>query len=197
MTWYWVWGYSVLVSVLVHPHSLGWGNPEVISPLQLLYSDSNPPPSPFPVYLQLFSIMEAKSKIYSLTIAPFPLEIHMAPLAIIQSLVAGFHLDAPGAHIHDQIEKSIQQLDSEEVSPGLPVRLRPLQAAMAEQQQAVGLGGAEVKRYGARLLRVPPGQCQVGRRCVEGDWLQSFHVLAAEYQVTMDTDLRVSLFSQP
>lgn len=133
----------------------------------------------------------------SLTVASFPLEVDMAPLAIIQSLVTGFHLDAARAHIHDQVEKSIQKLNGEEVSPGLPVGLRTLKAAMAEQQQAAGLCGAEVKRYGARLLCVPPGQCQEGKRCVEGDGLQGLHVLAAEDQVTMDTDLRVPLFSQP
>lgn len=121
----------------------------------------------------------------------------MAPLAIIKPLVAGFYLDAARAHIHDQVEKPIQQLYGEEVSPGLLVSLKTLQTAMAEQQQAAGLCGAEVKRYSACLLRVPLGQCQVGRRCVEGDRLQGFHILAAKYQVTMDTDLRVSLFSQP
>uniref|UniRef100_A0A8C9Y9I4 Uncharacterized protein n=1 Tax=Sander lucioperca TaxID=283035 RepID=A0A8C9Y9I4_SANLU len=120
----------------------------------------------------------------------------MAPLAIIKPLVTGFHFDAARAHIHDQVKKSIQQLHGEEVSPGLPVGLYALQTAMAEQQQADGLCGAEVKRYGAYLLCVPPGQCQVGRRCVESDRLQGFHILAAEYQVTMDTDLWVSLFSQ-
>lgn len=133
----------------------------------------------------------------SLTVAPSPLEVDMAPLAIIQSLVTGFPLDAPRAHIHDQVEKSIQQLYGKEVGPGLSVGLCTLQAAMAEQQQAAGLCGAEVKRYGARLLCVPPGQCQVGRRRVEGDRHQRFHILTAECQVTMDTDLRVSLFSQP
>lgn len=120
----------------------------------------------------------------------------MAPLAIVEPLVTGSHLDAARAHIHDQVEKPIQQLYGEEIGPGLPVGLRALQAAVAEQQQADGLCGAEVKRYGARLLCVPPGQCQVGRRRVKGDRLQGFHILAAEYQVTMDTDLWVSLFSQ-
>lgn len=120
----------------------------------------------------------------------------MAPLAIIKPLVAGFHLYAARAHIHDQVKEAIQQLHGEEVGPGLPVGPRALQAAVAEQQQARGLRGAEVKRYGARLLCVPPGQCQVGGRRVEGDRLQGFHVLAAEFQVTMDTDLRVLLFSQ-
>lgn len=119
----------------------------------------------------------------------------MAPLAIIQPRDTSFHLDAARAHIHNQVKKSIQQLEGKEVGPGLPVGLRSLQAPMTEQQQAAGLCGAEVKRYGACLLCVPPGQCQVGRRRVEGDWLQGFHVLAAEFQVTMDTDLRVSLFS--
>uniref|UniRef100_A0A672GCD7 Uncharacterized protein n=1 Tax=Salarias fasciatus TaxID=181472 RepID=A0A672GCD7_SALFA len=121
----------------------------------------------------------------------------MAPLAVVEPLVAGFHLDAARAHIHDQVEQPVQQLDGEEVCPGLPVGLRALQTAVTEQQQPAGLRGAEVKRYGACLLCVPPGQRQVGRRRVEGDRLQGFHVLAAEYQVTMDTDLRVSLFSQP
>lgn len=81
----------------------------------------------------------------------------MAPLAIIQSLVTGFHFDAPRAHIHDQVQKAIQQLYGEEVGPGLSLWLCTLQAAMAEQQQATGLCGAEVERYGARLLCVPPG----------------------------------------
>uniref|UniRef100_A0A665URK5 Uncharacterized protein n=1 Tax=Echeneis naucrates TaxID=173247 RepID=A0A665URK5_ECHNA len=92
----------------------------------------------------------------------------MEPLAIIQPCVTGFRLDAARAHIHDKVEKSIQQLDGEEVSPGLPVGLRSLQTAMTVQQQATGLCGAEVKRYGTCLLCVPLGQCQVGRWCVEG-----------------------------
>ena len=121
----------------------------------------------------------------------------MAPLATAEPHVTGFHLDAARAHIHDQVEQSIQQLDGEEVGPGLLVGLSSLQAAVTEQQQAAGLRCAEVKRNGARLLRVPPGQRQVGSRRVEGDRLQGLHVLAAEYQVTMDTDPGVLLFRQP
>lgn len=113
----------------------------------------------------------------------------MAPLAIINPLVAGFDLDAARAHIHDQVEKSLHQLDGEEVGAGFPVGDRTLQAAMAEQQQAAGLRGAEVKGNGARLLCIPPGQRQVGVRRVKGDRLQSLHVFAAEHQVSMDTDL--------
>lgn len=133
----------------------------------------------------------------SFTVAPVPLEVHVAPLAVVQPVVAGLQLDAPGAHVHDQVEEPVHQLDGEEVGPLLLVGLRPLQAAVAEEQQAAGLGGAKVKGYGACLLRVPSGQRQVGRRRVEGDRLQGLHALAAEYQVAMDTDLRVSLFSQP
>uniref|UniRef100_A0A3Q3J7C0 Uncharacterized protein n=1 Tax=Monopterus albus TaxID=43700 RepID=A0A3Q3J7C0_MONAL len=84
----------------------------------------------------------------------------MTPLAIIKSGVTGFYLDTPRAHIHDQVEKSVQQLYGKEVGPGLPVGVRSLQAAMTEQQQATGLCGTEVKRYGTCLLCVPPGQCQ-------------------------------------
>lgn len=130
-----------------------------------------------------------------LTTAPCPLEVHVAPLAIIEPSITSSHLDATRAHIHDQVKKSIQQLYGKEVGPGLPVGLCSLQAAMTEQQQATGFCGAEVKRYGTCLLCVPPGQCQVGRRCVEGDRLQGLHTLTAERQITMDTDLRVSLFS--
>lgn len=39
-----------------------------------------------------------------LTVAPIPLEVHVAPLAIIEPLVTGFYLDAARAHIHDQVE---------------------------------------------------------------------------------------------
>uniref|UniRef100_A0A3P9Q236 Uncharacterized protein n=1 Tax=Poecilia reticulata TaxID=8081 RepID=A0A3P9Q236_POERE len=121
----------------------------------------------------------------------------MPPLAVVQPVVAGFNFNAAGAHVHGQVEKSLQQLYGEEVCAGLPVGQLSLLAAVAEQQQAAGLCGAEVERYGAGLLCVPPGQCQVGRRRVEGDWLQSFHVFTAEYQVAMDTDLGVPLLSQP
>lgn len=121
----------------------------------------------------------------------------MAPLAIIQPLIAGFDLDAARAHVHDEVEESVQQLDGEEVGAGLAVGLRSVQAAVAEQQQPAGLAGAEVKRDGSRLLGVPPGQRQEGRRGVEGDRLQGFHALAVEYQVTMDTDPGVPLLSQP
>uniref|UniRef100_A0A3Q3EH77 Uncharacterized protein n=1 Tax=Labrus bergylta TaxID=56723 RepID=A0A3Q3EH77_9LABR len=132
-----------------------------------------------------------------LTVTPFPLEVHVAPFTIIQPLVTGFQLDAARPHIHDQVKKSIQQLYGKEVCPGLLVRWRSLKTAVAEQKKPAGLCGAEVKRYGTRLLCVPPGQCQVGRRLVEGNRFLGFHILAAEFQVTMDTDLRVSLFSQP
>lgn len=132
-----------------------------------------------------------------LTVSSFPLEVHMTPFAIIKPLVTCFHFNAARAHVHNQVEETIQQFYGEEISSGLPVGLCTLQAAMAEQQQAAGLSGAEVERYCACLLCVPPGQSQVGRRRVEGDRLQGFHTLTAEYQVTMDTDLRVLLLSQP
>uniref|UniRef100_A0A672ZFU8 Uncharacterized protein n=1 Tax=Sphaeramia orbicularis TaxID=375764 RepID=A0A672ZFU8_9TELE len=88
----------------------------------------------------------------------------MAPFAIIKPLVTRFHLNAARAHVHNQVEEAIQQLYGEEISSGLPVGLRTLQAAMTEQQQAAGLSGAEVKRYCACLLCVPPGQSQVGKQ---------------------------------
>lgn len=119
-----------------------------------------------------------------LTFPPLPLEIHMAPFAVIDLLVAGLQLCFSRAHIDQQVQIPVQKLHGEVIGLQLPAGLLlfgTLRAAVAEQQEAAGLRGAEVERYGACLLCVPPGQCQVGRWRVEGDRLQGFHILAAEY----------------
>ena len=38
-----------------------------------------------------------------LTFTALSLKVHMAPLAIIHLLAAGLHLDAAGAHVHEQV----------------------------------------------------------------------------------------------
>lgn len=132
-----------------------------------------------------------------LTVAPVPVKVHVVPLAVAQLIVTGFRLDAARAHVHDQVEESVQQLHGKEVGPGLPVGLRPLQAAVTEEQQAAGLRGAKVEGYGAGSLGVPPGQCQEGGRRVKGDGLQGLHLLTPEHQVAVDGDPGVMLLRQP
>lgn len=134
-----------------------------------------------------------------LTSPPFSLEVHVAPLAVVHLLVAGLEFDAPGAHVHQQVEKAVQQLHGEVV--GLHLAARPLlfaalRFAVAEQQQAAGLGGAEVEGDGAGLLGVPARQGDVGLGRLEGHGVEGRHVLAAEHQVPVQTDLRVSLDGQ-
>lgn len=70
----------------------------------------------------------------SLTVASIPLEVHMMPLAVVQPRVASFYFDTARAHVHDHVEKAVQQLQCEEVSAGRLVRLHALKTAMAEQQ---------------------------------------------------------------
>ena len=128
-----------------------------------------------------------------ITSPPFPVEVHVAPLAAVDRPGAGLHFDGARAHVHEEEEEAVQQLHGEEVgagqSPvgplGLPGGLGP---AVAEEQQAVGLRGAEVEGDGAGLLGGPLGQGDVGLRGVEADGVQRGDVLAAEGQVAVQRD---------
>ena len=120
----------------------------------------------------------------------------MAPLPVRQPEAAGLHLDAAGAHVHQQVQEAVQELHGEVVGARLAVgRRRPL-AALAEQQQAAGLGGAEVEGDGAGPLGAPAGQRQVGGGRVERHGLRGRHVVAAESQVAVDAHLGVALLGE-
>uniref|UniRef100_A0A3B1IWX2 Uncharacterized protein n=1 Tax=Astyanax mexicanus TaxID=7994 RepID=A0A3B1IWX2_ASTMX len=119
----------------------------------------------------------------------------MAPLAIVHLLGAGLHFDAAGAHVHQQIQETLQQLHGEEVHPG-PALSGSLHSSVAENQQAVGLCGAEVEGDGSGLFAVPAGKSDVGSWSVEADGVQSRHVLAAEGQVSLQADLGVTQLGQ-
>lgn len=60
-----------------------------------------------------------------------------------------------------------------------------LHVPMAEQQQAAGLGGAEVKGDRSSFLATPVREADVGSWCVEADRIKGCHVLAAEGQVAV------------
>lgn len=67
---------------------------------------------------------------------------------------------------------------------------------MGEQNQAVGLGCAEVKGDGAHSLGVPLGQADVGLGGLKGDGVQSGHVLALVGHFTLNLHLWVHNPSQ-
>lgn len=67
---------------------------------------------------------------------------------------------------------------------------------MAEQQQSARLRGAEIKGYGAGFLGVPARQGDVRLGCLERHGVQGRNILAAEHQIAVQTDLRVSLDGQ-
>lgn len=136
----------------------------------------------------------------SLTFSTLPLEIHMAPVPVIDLFVTGLELRFTGPHIDQQVQIPIQEFHGKviglQLPPG-PLLLWPLGAAVAEQEEPAGLGRAEVEGDGAGFLGVPLGQRDVGLGCVEGDGVQGCHILAAEHQVTVDGYLGVTLDGQP
>uniref|UniRef100_A0A9L0K5V9 Uncharacterized protein n=1 Tax=Equus asinus TaxID=9793 RepID=A0A9L0K5V9_EQUAS len=87
----------------------------------------------------------------------------VAPLAIIDLAAGCPQLDAPRAHVQQKVEVAIQQLHGKVVGPlGRAVAAGPgpgpSPPALAEEQQPVGLRGAEVQGDGAGALGAPAGQ---------------------------------------
>uniref|UniRef100_A0A8C6V3T4 Uncharacterized protein n=1 Tax=Neogobius melanostomus TaxID=47308 RepID=A0A8C6V3T4_9GOBI len=121
----------------------------------------------------------------------------VAPLPVVHLLVAGLELGLPRPHVYEQVQIPVEQLHGKVIGLQLPPRLLLFgalrRAPVAEQEQAAGLGGAEVEGYGARFLGVPLGERDVGLRGLEGDRVQGGHVFAAEHQVSVQGDLRVAL----
>lgn len=120
----------------------------------------------------------------------------MAPIPIIDLLVAGLQLCFPRAHVNQQVQIPVQQLHCEVISLQLSAGLLlfgALRSAMAEQQESAGLRGAEVKRDGARLLCVPLGQRDVGLGGLEGDRIQRCHILATEHEVSVQGNFWIPL----
>lgn len=95
---------------------------------------------------------------------------------------------------------AIQHLYGEEVHLGslgtLGVLWLLLGFAMAEQEKAVGLCGAEVKGDGARLLSVPLVKDYERLWCLERDRVQSGHILALEGHSAVDLHLGIAQLGQ-
>lgn len=125
----------------------------------------------------------------------------MVPLAVIDLLI-----DCPGfggsrAHIQQQVQVTVQHLDGKEVHLEtlgiLGVFGLLLGLAVAEEQEAVGLRGAEVEGDGARLLCVPLVEDDERLGRLERDGVQSGHVLALEGHGAVDLHLQVAQLGQP
>lgn len=124
----------------------------------------------------------------------------MAPIPIIDLLVASLQLCFPRAHVNQQVQIPVQQLHCEVISLQLPAGLLlfgALRSAVAEQQESTWLRGAEVKGDGARLLCVPLGERDVGLGGLEGDGIQRCHILATEHKVAVQGNFGVPLDGQP
>uniref|UniRef100_F6UHY5 Uncharacterized protein n=1 Tax=Ornithorhynchus anatinus TaxID=9258 RepID=F6UHY5_ORNAN len=123
----------------------------------------------------------------------------MVPLSVVDLLLQDLDLDGARAHVQQQVEVTVQHLDGEEVHLD---HLRVLGVllvaglAVAEEDQPVGLRGAEIERYGARLLGVPLGQGDEGLRGLERDGVQGGHVLALEGHHAVDLHLGVALLGE-
>ena len=125
----------------------------------------------------------------------------MVPFAVIDFLVDRLGLCGSRAHVQQQVQMAVQHLDGKEVhleSLGvLGILPLLLGLAMAEEEKAVGLCGAEVKGDGARLLGVPLVEDDIGLWRLEGDGVQSGHVLTLKGHGTVDLHLGVTLPGQP
>ena len=124
----------------------------------------------------------------------------MVPLPIVDFPVDRPGLGGAGAHVQQQVEVPVQHLNGKEVHledlRALGV-LHLLGLAVAKEEQAVGLGGAEVEGDGAGLFGVPLAEGDVGLRRLEGDGVQGGDILALEGHHPVHLHLHVSLLSQP
>uniref|UniRef100_A0ABI7YBF7 Uncharacterized protein n=1 Tax=Felis catus TaxID=9685 RepID=A0ABI7YBF7_FELCA len=98
------------------------------------------------------------------------------------------------AHVKQQVEVAIEEFHSKEVHLGVllaPSILPLLGFAVSEEDQAVGLGGAEVKGDGTHAFGVPLGQTDVRLWGLEVDGVQCGHILTLEYNLPIDLHLGV------
>lgn len=125
----------------------------------------------------------------------------MVPLAVVDLLVHCPGLGGPRAHIQQQVQVAVQHLDGKEVHLETLGTFRVfgllLGLAVTKEQEAVGLGGAEVEGDGARLLGVPLVEDDERLWRLERDGVQRGHVLALEGHRALYLHLRVAQLGQP
>lgn len=118
----------------------------------------------------------------------------MVPGAVVDLCLRGLDLNCSRAHVQQQVQPPVQQLHGKEVhlvvllALGVPAVLG---LAVGEEDQPVGLGGAEVEGDGAHALGVPFGQGQVGFRRLEVDGVQRGDIFTLEDHVALEFHLGV------
>uniref|UniRef100_A0A3Q1K7D1 Uncharacterized protein n=1 Tax=Anabas testudineus TaxID=64144 RepID=A0A3Q1K7D1_ANATE len=124
----------------------------------------------------------------------------VVPIAIINLLINGLGLCGSRAHIQQQVEMSIQHLNSKEIhleSLGtLGVLRLLLRLAVAEEKKAIGLCGAEVKGDGAGLLGIPFVEDDIRLGRFKCNWVQSGHILTLKGHSAMDFHFGITLSGQ-
>lgn len=122
----------------------------------------------------------------------------MVPGSVVHLALGGLHLNGPRAHVQQQVQASVQELHGEEVHLGVLLAgiLAVLGLPMGEEDETVGLGGAEVEGDGAHAFGVPLRQADVGLWRLKGDGVQGGHVLALKVGVTLDLHFGVGDPSQ-
>uniref|UniRef100_A0A8C6NZV5 Uncharacterized protein n=1 Tax=Nothobranchius furzeri TaxID=105023 RepID=A0A8C6NZV5_NOTFU len=126
----------------------------------------------------------------------------VVPRSIVHFGLGGFHLYGPRAHVQQQVQTPIQKFNSRSVTD-LRVFLAAssiftlLRFSMSEQDESVGLGCTEIKRYGPHPLGVPLGETDVGLRSLKGNRVQCCHVLTPVGHLTLYLHLWVQEPSHP
>lgn len=118
----------------------------------------------------------------------------MVPFPIVGFLLSGFHFDGARAHVKQQVQVAIQEFHGKEVHFGVllaPNILPLLGLAMSEEDQAVGLGGAEVKGDGTHAFGIPLGQAYISLGGLKVDGVQRGHILTLEYNFPIDFHLGI------
>uniref|UniRef100_A0A8D2DJS0 Uncharacterized protein n=1 Tax=Sciurus vulgaris TaxID=55149 RepID=A0A8D2DJS0_SCIVU len=113
----------------------------------------------------------------------------VVPFPVIGFLLSGFHFDGAGAHVKQQVQIAIEKFHSKEVNFCVlltPSILSLLGLAVSEEDQAIGLSGAEVKGDRAHSFGVPLGQADVSLWGLKVDGVQCGHILTLEYNFTID-----------
>lgn len=127
----------------------------------------------------------------------------MIPLSVIDLLVHGESFGGARAHVQQQVEMAVQHLDGKEVNLErdgalvLLLLLLLLGLAVAEEEQAIRLSGAEVERDGAGLLCRPLVERDKGLGGLEGDGVQRGHALTLEGHRATHLHLGVTLLGKP
>lgn len=118
----------------------------------------------------------------------------MVPFPIVGFLLSSFHFNGARAHVQQQVQIAIKEFHSKEVHLGVlltPHILPLLGLAMREEDQAIWLGGTEIKGDRTHAFGVPFRQTYISLWGLEVDGVQCGYILTLEYDFTIDFHLGI------